>query len=317
VLQIPGIDIYGQEYYPHWFPVAQGGDRVDGTAPLLHVEAAQAAAAGKVYATLEYGWDNTNYLTAAALQQFLDGLRADPNVAGDDFWALQIHNNGNGWQPIPGDTGCSPTCETLEDGNWWALYYTGLNTLSNQATDMAARAQILRSQAYAVSGFAAAPLHERVPAPIITSTAGGKVLFEGAAGSPTYTIQKPSGGAWTTVCDHCTTDAAGGWQDPSHQAGCYRVIGYNLDGLAGPASAPAGSGCAVAVSVCRAKLSARFKLPRRARHVHVTVDGKPRAARRRGRTLLLSLQGLPSRTVRVRITAAGGYTRTYRIHTCA
>jgi hypothetical protein len=177
---------------------------------------------------------------------------------------------------------------------------------------------MLRAHAYALSGFASTPPHERVPAPIITSTAAGTVLFEGAAGSPAYTIQKQtSGGGWTTVCDYCTTDAAGGWQDPSHQAGCYRVIGYNLDGLAGPASAPAGSGCAVAASACPARLSVRFKLPRRARHVHVTVDGKPRTARRSGRTLLLSLQGLSGRVVRVRIRAARGYTRTYRIHVCA
>jgi hypothetical protein len=247
VLQIPGIDIYGQEYYPHWFPVAQGGDRVDGIAPLVHAEAAEIAAAGKVYATLEYGWDNTDFLTPSALSQFLTGIETDPNVAGDDFWALQAHANGHGWQPIPADTGCSPSCETLEDGNWWALYYTGVTTLSNQAPDMAARAQLLRAHAYAMSGFASAPSHERVPAPIITSTTGGKVLFEGSAGSPSYTIQKQiSSGSWTTGCGHCTTDAAGGWQDPTHNAGCYRVIAYDLDGVPGPASVPAGSGCSPA-----------------------------------------------------------------------
>jgi hypothetical protein len=51
--------------------------------------------------------------------------------------------------------------------------------------------------------------------------------------------------------------------------------------------------------------------------VRVTVDGKPRTLRRRGRTLLLALRGLPRRAVRVRITAAGGYKRTWTIHPCA
>jgi hypothetical protein len=317
-LQIPGIDIYGQEYYPHWFPILQGGDRIDGTAPLLHLEAAQIAAAGKAYATLEYGWDHTNHLSVTALRRYLHGLAADHNVAGDGSWALQAHANGHGWQPIPGDAGCSPTCETGEDGNWWALYYTGLNTLSNQAGDMAARAQLLRSHAYAMSGFATTPAHERVPAPIITSTAGARLLFEGSAGSPAYTIQKQTGpGGWTSVCNRCTTDSAGGWTDPSGKIGCYRIIAYNLDGVAGPPSARTGIGCAVVVSTCRSNRSARFILPRGARRVRVRVDGKPRTLRRRGRTLLLPLQGLPRRAVRVRITAAGGYKRTWTIHPCA
>jgi mannan endo-1,4-beta-mannosidase len=111
VLQVPGIDIYAQEYYPHWFPGAQGGDRVDGSAPVVHQEAAQVAAAGKAYATIEFGWDNTNFLTQPALGQFLDGLQADPNVVGDGFWALEGHASGHGWEPIPANAGCSPTCQ--------------------------------------------------------------------------------------------------------------------------------------------------------------------------------------------------------------
>jgi hypothetical protein len=51
------------------------------------------------------------------------------------------------------------------------------------------------------------------------------------------------GGRWATRCGRCTTDSQTGWQDHSPQAGCYRVIGYNLAALAGPASLPAGSGC--------------------------------------------------------------------------
>jgi hypothetical protein len=216
-----------------------------------------------VYATLEYGWDNTNFLTTGAVKQFLDGLAADQNVAGDNFWALQSHANGHGWQPIPGDMGCSPTCLTLEDGNWWALYYTGLTTLSNRRADMAARAQMMRSHAYTLSGFSSPPPHELVPAPIVTSTTGGKVLFEGSAGSPSYTIQKLSRARWFTVCDRCTTDAAGGWHDPAPTAGCYRVTGYNLDGIAGPASQPDGIGCpVVAAPLCPRARTVTIRLTR-------------------------------------------------------
>ena len=242
VLQVPGVDVYAEEYYPHWFPLLQGGDRLDGQAPLLHQDAKLVAAAGKAYATIEYGWDNTNFLTQAALGQFVNGLASDPNVAGDNFWALLAHSNGHGWQPLPANAGCVPTCEELEDGNWWALYYTGVRTLSNTATDMAGRAQILRAHAYAMDGFPTTPAHETVPTPIITSTAAGLVQFEGAAGSPTYSVQRRTDtGTWSSACDQCTTDSAGGWQDPTPTLGCYRVIGVNLGGVPGPPSAPAGA----------------------------------------------------------------------------
>jgi hypothetical protein len=320
VLQIPGIDIYGQEYYPHWFPVVQGGDRVDGTAPLLHAEAAQIAAAGKVYATLEYGWDHTNFLTSTALKQFLTGLTSDKNVAGDNFWALQVHKDGHGWQPIPGDAGCIPTCEEGEDGNWWAMYYTGLRTLSNQAGDMAVRAQLLRAHAYELGGFGSIPAHERVPAPIITSASDGKIQFEGAAGSPTYTIQKrTASGRWATVCDHCTTDAAGGWQDPDHTAACYRIIGYNLDTLAGPASDAVGTRCPTPnATTCPTTRTITLHLRAVPRSpISVLVNGHRVKARRRRRTLTITLPKSTAGTVRIDVYSHKTRLRRLAIHGCA
>src|SRR5262249_55029368 len=156
----------------------------------------------------------TDFSTVDALRDFLTGLRADPNMAGDNYWALQSHADGHGWQPIPADTGCSPTCEWGEDGNWWALYYTGITTASHHAADNAARAQLRPPHAYARAGSPTPPAHQPVPAPTITSTTDGTVLFEGSAGSPTYSIQKRDGSNWVTVCDHCTADASGGWRDP-------------------------------------------------------------------------------------------------------
>src|SRR5438270_3685668 len=46
---------------------------------------------GKPYIVYEYGWDVTNYATRAALGGFLATLRADREIAGDAFWALQAH----------------------------------------------------------------------------------------------------------------------------------------------------------------------------------------------------------------------------------
>ncbi|WP_024805993.1 hypothetical protein [Nocardia sp. BMG51109] len=242
VLRLPNVDVYATEYYPHWMPLISGGNRIDGNAPKLHATAAQVAAAGKAFSAIEFGWDRTDFSTPAALRDFLTGVASDPAVAGDNFWALQAHAPGHGWQPIPADTGCSPTCEWGEDGNWWALYYTGLATASHDAADMATRAQLLRDHSYAMAGYPTPPAHSPVAAPAVTSVADGTVLFEGAAGSPTYSVQRRDPGGWATVCDHCTTDAAGGWHDPAPTtSGCYRVLGYNLDGVAGPLSRPAGT----------------------------------------------------------------------------
>ncbi len=240
-LRIPGVDVFATEYYPHWLPGIMG-DRVDGNAPTLHQSAAEAAAAGKAFSPIEFGWDSTDFLTPAALEQFLTGLEADPNIAGDNYWALQSHANGHGWQPIPANTGCTPTCQWGEDGNWWALYYTGIDTPSNTAVDMAARAQLLRAHAYRLAGYPRPPAHQPIPAPTITSTTANTVLFQGSAGSPAYTIQRQApDGAWHTACDSCVTDSSRAWHDANSDPGCYRVIGHNLDGIEGPASAPAGN----------------------------------------------------------------------------
>jgi hypothetical protein len=105
---------------------------------------------------------------------------------------------------------------------------------------------MLRQHGYTMNGFSATPSHELVGAPVITSTDNGRVAFQGAAGSPTYSVQMlQANGAWTTPCQNCTTDAGGDWVDTTGQSPCYRVVGVNLDGVPGipSAPAPAGSGC--------------------------------------------------------------------------
>jgi mannan endo-1,4-beta-mannosidase len=258
VLADPDIDAYAAEVYPHWFQEASG-DPVSGQAPQPHEAAAATAAADKVWMMSEFGWDKTNWQTPAALQSFLSGIQSDPNITGDLFWALEGHANGHGWEPLPADEQCqadvydtapptepSPSgagCYTNEDGNWWALYYTGITTLSNAQADMATRAQLLRTHAYAMSGFGTPPPHQLPPAPIITMVSGTTVVFEGSAGAPDYSVQKYVNHRWKVRCSRCTTDAQGMWTDPTGRRGCYRMIAYNLDGLAGPPSATAGSGC--------------------------------------------------------------------------
>jgi mannan endo-1,4-beta-mannosidase len=176
VLTASNVDMFVYEWYPH-FP---SNDKVTGNSPSVHSLAAQAVAAGKAFALIEYGWDQTDYETTAALQTFLDGVASDSNISGDNFWTLLSHASGKGWLPIPANEGCQPSCEMTEDGNWWALYYTSITTLSNTAADMAQRAQMLRQHRYTLDGFATVPAHELVGAPLITSTDGGRVEFQGA-----------------------------------------------------------------------------------------------------------------------------------------
>ncbi|MGA2012171.1 MAG: GDSL-type esterase/lipase family protein [Solirubrobacteraceae bacterium] len=255
VIRTPGVDVFGQEWYPKDFPALHPAS---GAATQIHVNARAITAAGKAYATIEYGWDRYNATTRTVLRRFLAGLVADPDVSGDLFWALAAHAAGHGWQAIPADEHCRPTCGGLhEDGSWWAMYYTGRPTASNTASDMAARAQIIRTQAYRMDGFSHAPAHERAPAPVITSTRGGHVLFEGSAGAARYSIQRLTAGHWSEPCDRCTTDDDDGWRDPTGDTGCYRAIADNLAGVPSEPSAPAGRGCGAGLRRAAARPSPR------------------------------------------------------------
>jgi hypothetical protein len=196
-------------------------------------------AAGKPYVVYEYGWDTTNFPTRSSLASFLATLRAEPEVSGDAFWALQAHADGHGWMPIPADTTDPTVARTGESGQWWAMYYTGLPTLVMSAADMAARAQLIRANNYALDGVKL-PKHAIPPAPKITSTAGGRLYWRGSAGAAAYSIERGPArlGPWTTACRRCITDRSDGWAVPSTLHGWLRVVPYNLDGKPGPASAP-------------------------------------------------------------------------------
>jgi hypothetical protein len=64
--------------------------------------------------------------------------------------------------------------------------------------------------------------------------------LRGAAGADTYSIRRgpKTDGPWTTLCDRCVTDVESSWNDPNPATTnkWYRVIPYNLDGVAGTPS---------------------------------------------------------------------------------
>ncbi|MGH3064727.1 MAG: hypothetical protein ACRDOF_00300, partial [Gaiellaceae bacterium] len=235
---IGGVDVCVSFVYPHWYqPLAS-----------LKRGIAKCKRAGKPFVAYEYGWDKTNYSTLSRFRGFLDSLENAPEIAGDAFWALQAHNDGHGWMPIPADTSDPTTARSLESGQWWALYYTGIQTMVNTAADMAARAQLIRSHNYRMGGLRV-PAHAIPPPPGITSVVfgptsftgriGARVYWQGSAGAKNYSVQRAAaaGGPWTTICARCVTDVDDGFADVSSgaQGSWYRVVPYNLDGRAGPA----------------------------------------------------------------------------------
>jgi mannan endo-1,4-beta-mannosidase len=221
--------------YPHWrLPPA-----------VVNPNVAACRRAHKPFLAYEYGWDRTNFRNLPALRSFLHSLEANPEVAGDAFWALQAHNDGHGWMPIPADVTDPKTAARVESGQWWALYYPGIPTLVNTAADMAARAQVLRAHNYAMRGVRV-PAHAVPPAPTVTSVLNNsgstRVYWQGSAGAENYSIQRAASarGPWLTVCRRCVTDRGDGYVDHATAAkdGWYRVVPYNLDGKPGPASRP-------------------------------------------------------------------------------
>ena len=225
---IRGVGACVSFVYPHW--------RM-GLA-LVQPWIAECKRKGKPYIVYEYGWDRTNYSTLTKFTRFLDTLRRTPEIAGDGFWALESHNDGHGWMPIPANTSDPVAALHIETGQWWALYYPGIRTLVSTAVDMTARAQAIRRHNYAMRGVRV-PAHAIPPAPIVTSALNGRVYWQGSAGAKNYSVERArrSSGPWKTVCRRCTTDASDGYADSSAPNGAwYRVIPYNLDGKRGLAS---------------------------------------------------------------------------------
>jgi hypothetical protein len=233
-------DLVTFEYYPHWDALL--GTSLHTTAATFTADAATITGHGKIYIVNEFGWDHTDWKSQADLQEVLDTLAKDPNVSGDDFWALQAHLDNFGFQPIPANAAQLPYAQIGESGQWWALYYPGVTTLVNTAEEMAQRAQQLRAHAYAMAGTAV-PRHMIPPRPLITSIViGGLIAWRGSAGAVRYSIERKDAGSadWKTICDHCATDTDDPWPDPHpiFLGAQYRVTAWNADGAPSEPSEP-------------------------------------------------------------------------------
>ena len=176
--------------------------------------------AGKPFIAYEYGWDRTNYPTLAALgvprRHFAARRRSPATPSGRS----QSHNDGHGWMPIPADTSDPTTRDALESGQWWALYYPGIQTLVSTAADMSARAQAIRRHDYAMRGMrvpahAIPPRRRVVHGPTSSSAGRAHVYWQGSAGAVNYSVERAPrrNGPWMTVCRRCVTDVDDGYAD--------------------------------------------------------------------------------------------------------
>ena len=233
-------DIITSEYYPHWEAVFNLGQKT--TAETFPKHAALVTGHGKVYVVNEFGWDLTDWATQADLEKVLTTMKNDPEISGDLYWALQAHNDSFGWQPIPANIANKEFSLRGESGQWWALYYGGINTLIMTEDDMAARAELLRTHAFEIAGGPMPP-HVTPAAPVITAQGLGLVAWRGSVGAVKYSIERKDNdaGPWRLICDKCATDADTPWIDPKPAQAIfgvhYRVIGYNADGKASEPSA--------------------------------------------------------------------------------
>ena len=173
---LKNVDACVSFVYPHWH---------QGWRDFAKPRADACARAHKPYIAYEYGWDRTNWPTLRSFKAFLGTLRSNRAVAGDAFWALEAHAPTGGWRPIPAAVADPQLAATAESGEWWALYYPGRATLVNSAADMAARAQVIRTHNYAMTGKRTPP-HAIPPAPQVISTS--PLRYRGSAGAARYVV---------------------------------------------------------------------------------------------------------------------------------
>jgi hypothetical protein len=213
---LTSVDIVSDHYYPK-------------SIVELNQDANAAKAAGKAFIVGEFDWNDAN--GGDTLSSFLSAIEANAAVAGDAFWELWSHADEYGY---------------VSNEIQYTLHYPG------DSAAMRRSVQQLRLHAYRMR-------HVSVPADsvpgvplidvVIRDGVNHMLVWRGTALAASYTIERSTSGAngpWTVICDKCVSDMSTPWVDATTPAGAlwYRVIAYNIAGLAGRPSSPyqAGSG---------------------------------------------------------------------------
>jgi Cellulase (glycosyl hydrolase family 5) len=215
------VDIVSNHYYPK--NIAQAED-----------DAKIAQKDGKVFIIGEFDWNDAN--GGDTLSSFLSTIASDSAIAGDAFWELWSHSDQYGY---------------VNSDKEFTLHYPG------DTSSMRSSVQQLRMHAYKMSGLPVPP--DSIPGTpvigvVIRGGSNDVLVWRGTALAASYTIERSTidvKGPWTVICDKCATDISTPWTDTMTPAGAlwYRVIAYNLAGIAGLPSVPYQAGSAGGIIV--------------------------------------------------------------------
>ncbi len=213
---LTNVDIVSAHYYPK-------------SISKLISDTNAAKKAGKAFIVGEFDWNDAN--GGDALSSFLSTIESNAAIAGDAFWELWSHADEYGY--FSGEI-------------QYMLHYPG------DSPAMRRSVQQLRVHAYRMR-HVPTPADSTPGVPSINVVIRGDpndvLVWRGTALAASYTIERSTSGAsgpWTVICDKCATDMSTPWTDTATPAGAlwYRVIAYNVAGVAGRPSSPyqAGSG---------------------------------------------------------------------------
>jgi hypothetical protein len=227
----PSVDVIGDHLVPQAADL--GAERA-----LIADTLDEVAKTDRAYILDDFGWSPAEWKTLPDLEGWLNAMVRARVLAGAITGDLQAHSDQGGNLPAAPPRGFGIA----------ALYFPGAATADMDLPTMQDRARALRRFNYAMTDVFDPPTYRLPPKPEIVTITHGRVVWRGAAGAATYSIERSPDpglpGSWTTICDSCTTDTAGFWQDPQPPEGIswYRVMPFNINGHRAEPSLPAQAG---------------------------------------------------------------------------
>ncbi len=202
---LTNVDIVSDHYYPK-------------SISKLASDAKATKQVGKAFIVGEFDWNDTN--GGDSLSSFLAAIVSNATVSGDAFWELWSHDDQYGY--VHGEV-------------QYMLHYPGDSAAMRTSTRQ------LRMHAYKIAGLLVPPYSfPGIPLLEIVIREGTEdvLIWRGAAKASSYSIERSTisaNGPWTVICNQCATDESIPWVDTTPPAGMlwYRVIAYNLAGVAG------------------------------------------------------------------------------------
>ena len=206
---LTNVDILSGHYYPK-------------SITRMKADARTAMNTGKAFIVGEFDWNDAN--GGDLLSNFLASIQSNPAIAGDAFWELWSHDDQFGYD---------------SNDPQYTLHYPG------DTAAMRSSVQLLRLYANRMKNYPVPP--DSVPGTplietVIRNGTSNTLIWQGTAIAANYTIERSTigpNGPWSVICAKCATDNNVPWVDAQVPVGplWYRVIAYNLSGIAGLPSA--------------------------------------------------------------------------------